>query len=108
MTALEDRERLLGVGYGPSPQCVERRLRGAHQPFTPRRLSCIHQRPLGRIASMPATGHFLPFPWTRKSAETVVQTLFDDSIRAKQDGLRDGDAKLARRLKVDTQSIPTD
>jgi len=70
MSPLENSDRLQWVGYGPSPQCVERRLHDAHQRFTRWRLFCINQRPLGRIASMPATGHERSSSWLAWASAT--------------------------------------
>ena len=49
----------LRVVHAHPPAGAGRRLYELHQPFTPRWLLYAIQRPLGRIASMPATGHYV-------------------------------------------------
>src|SRR5664279_2696442 len=56
MTCSGDRERRLGVDYGRPSRGNKRRLNDPHRTFTHRWLVYVVQRPLSRIAPMPATG----------------------------------------------------
>jgi hypothetical protein len=61
MTGLEHIVRRLWVGQSQPRSRAERRHCDPQQPFTPRLLPCVVQRPLDQIASVPATGQFASF-----------------------------------------------